>query len=124
MQCNSLLSDVVHLVLLATVLVRDGDAGEEVRGRRLWPSRPLLGGDRGRGRRVYGGRVAVEGGLDEDDDLGARRDGAVVRRDAQPELVPLLEVLPQRLLERDRAVQLTPDVTNESSVKLNLVLTL
>ena len=114
MQCNSLFGDVVLLILLAALLVRDGDAGEEVRGHRLRLPRPaLLGGDLGRGRRrVYRGRVAVEGGLDEDDDLGARRDGAVVRRDAQPELVPLLEVLPQRLLERDRAVQLTPDVAN------------
>ena len=96
-----------------------------MRGGRLRPPRPVLlpRGDLGRGRRrVDGGRVAVEGGLDEDDDLGARRDGAVVRRDAQPELVPLLEVLPQRILERDRAVQLTPDVANDdSSVKFHLV---
>ena len=86
-----------------------------MRGGRLRPPRPALhGGDLGRERRrVDGGRVAVEGGLDEDDDLGARRDGAVVRRDAQPELVPLLEVFPQRLLERDRAVQLSPDAAND-----------
>ena len=84
-----------------------------MRGGRLRPPRPVLGGDRGRGRRVDGGRVAVEGGLDEDDDLGARRDGAVVRRDAQPELVPLLEVFPQRLLQRDRAVQFTSGAAND-----------
>ena len=60
-------------------------------------------------------RVAVEGGLHEDDDLGPRRDGAVVRRDAQPELVPHVEVVPQGLLERDRAAQLSP--ANGVSVK-------
>ena len=57
---------------------------------------------------VHGWRVPVEGGLHEHDDLGPRRDGAVVRRDAQPKLVPDLEVVSQGLVERDRAAQLSP----------------